>query len=546
MRRGSYPLRMARLIHAALALALVAGAAVAAPAGAQADSSSNIPGVPLPASVVTGQLGGPIYDVVYRITMPAGSVLVAGLSGSLGTLFGLYLFDSTATTVVGTQGLVASSTVVGTQQHISYSSPAGGTYYLDLNGASNVEGTYTLVVQVVADTTPPVASLILDSGRLLTNSPTVSVILTGYTSLSGLAQMAFSPDGVTWGGWQPYAAVSSWTFPAGDGVKTLWAKVMNGVGVASAPVSASITLDTVRPTVTAIQPTADSAVSGLQPTFTVRFSKPIDPASWNSFGLVVQAANGAPVLGTYTYDATSWTGSFTPAVDLAAGQPYVVTVGSVMDLAGNVVSPIPSWTVTPLRPTSLVLSRSARVILPGASVTLTATTPGLETSAVFLQALLAGETTPVQSGPFTVSNGSVSTTVTPAMNTGYQFLYPGSRTDASTTSNQVRVIVRRLVSLVGVSAGVTQSAKAGRPILLTAQVEPAGLPARLSFQLYRYLAVRRAWVYAGSFGRTTDAAGRSTVTWTPAAGRWYWRVVSLPTPDYANNVSPVYRWLVAG
>ncbi|MGC8635283.1 MAG: Ig-like domain-containing protein [Candidatus Limnocylindrales bacterium] len=537
---------MSRLIRAALVLVLVVGATVAVPAGAQADSSSNIPGVPIPGSVVTGQLGGPIYDVVYRITMPAGAVLVAGLSGSPGTLFGLYLFDSTATTVVGTQGLVASSTVVGTQQHIAYSSPLGGTYYLDLNGASNVEGTYTLVVQVVADTTPPVASLLLDNGRALTNSPTVSVILTGYTSLSGLSQMAFSADGVSWGAWLPYAAASSWTFPAGDGVKTLWAKVMNGVGVASAPISASITLDTVRPTVTVIQPTADSAVAGLRPTFTVRFSKPINPASWSNFGLVVQAANGSPVSGTYAYDASSWTGSFTPAVDLAAGQPYVVTVGGVTDLAGNVVAPIPSWTVTPLRPTSLVLSRSARVILPGASVTLTATTPGLDTSAVFLQTLLPGAASPAQSGPFTVVDGSVSTTVSPQMNTGYQFLYPGSRTDASTTSNQVRVIVRRLVSLVGVPAAGTQSAKAGRPITLTAQVEPVGSVARLSFQRYRYDAVHRRWVYAGSFGRTTDAAGEASVTWTPTAGRWYWRVASFPTPDYANNVSPVYRWLVAG
>ncbi len=535
---------MSRFIRAALAVALVAGAVAAAPARARADSSSNIPGIPLPGPVVTGQLGGPIYDVVYRITVPAGYVVVAGLSGSPGTLFGLYLFDGTATTVVGTQGLVASSTVVGTEQHISYPSTLGGTYYIDLNGASNVEGTYTLVVQVVADTAIPVASLSLDNGRLSTNSATVSVILTGYASLSGLSEMAFSADGVTWGAWQPYAASSSWTFPPGDGVKTLWARVLNGVGVASAPVSASITLDTVRPTVTAIRPTADSAVVGLRPTFTVRFSKPIDPSSWGGLGLVVQAANGAPVSGTYAYDATSWTGSFTPAADLAAGQPYVVTVGSVVDLAGNVVSPIPSWTVTPLRPASLSLTGSARVVLPGASVTLTATTPGLDTSAVFLQTLVPGATTPAQSGPFTVASGTVSTTVAPVVNSWYQFLYPGSRTDASTTSNQVRVIVRRLVSLVGVPASVTQSAAAGRPVTLTAQVSPVGTPAHLSFQLYRYVAARRAWIYAGSLGRTTDAQGQATVRWTPVAGRYYWRVASLPTPDFANNVSPVYRWLV--
>ena len=531
-------------MRAALVLALVAGALLAGPATAAADSTSNIPGVPLPGTVVTGQLGGPIYDVVYRVTVPAGYVVVAGLSGSPSTLFGLYLFDSTATTVVGTQGLVASSTVVGTEQHISYASTLGGVYYIDLNGASNVEGTYTLVVQMVAGTTIPVASLALDGGRLRTNSPTVSVILTGYASLSGLAQMAFSADGVTWGSWLPYAAASTWTFPAGDGLKTLWAKVRNGVGVESAPASASITLDTVPPVVTAITPTANSAVIGLQPTFTVRFSKPIDPASWDNLGLVVQAANGARVEGAYAYDATSWTGSFVPGADLAPGEPYVLTVGSVVDLAGNVVLPIPSWTVTPLRPTSLSLIGSSRVVLPGTAVTLTATTPGLDTSAVFLQTLVAGATTPAQSGPFTVASGSVSTTVTPAMNSSYQFLYPGSRTDASTTSNAVRVIVRRLVSLVGVSSSVTHAAAAGRPIVLTAQVSPVGLPAHLSFQRYRYDTLHRRWVYAGSLGRTTDANGRASVTWTPTSGRWYWRIASLPTPDYANNVSPVYRWSV--
>ncbi len=535
---------MTRSIRALLAAALVAGALLASPTATLADASSNIPGVPLPAPVVSGQLGGPIYDVVYRVTIPAGYVLVAGLTGTPGTLFGLYLFDASATTVVGTQGLVARSTVVGTAQHISYASEFGGTYYIDLNGASDVEGTYTLAVQIVADSAPPVASLVLDGGRLRTNARTVSVILTGYASLSGLAQMAFSADGVSWGAWQPYAAASSWTFPPGDGVKTLWAKVRNGVGVESAPVSASITLDTVAPVVTAIAPTADAAIVGLRPTVTLRFSKPIDPASWDTHGLVIQAPNGARVEGTYSYDPVSWTGSFVPGADLVPGQVYVLTVGSVVDFAGNVVTPLPSWTITPLRPTSLVLSRSVRVVLPGTSVTLSATTPGLDTSAVFLETRPANATGAVQSGPFSVANGAVSTVVTPAMNTWYQFLYPGSRTDAATSSNAVRVIVRRLVSLVGVSASDTQAARAGRPVTLTAQVAPAGSPAHLSFQLYRYDPLRRAWLYRGSFGRGTDAQGQASVTWTPAAGRYAWRVAALPTPEFANNVSPLYRWLV--
>src|SRR5439155_21608059 len=147
-------------------------------------------------------------------------------------------------------------------------------------GATAVEGTYTLTVQLVADQGVPVASLLLADGRPSVNTTTVNVQVTASATLSGVGQMAFSPDGVTFGAWQSYTAQTTWTFPPGDGVKRLWAKVRSGVGVESAATQDAVVLDTVPPSLSSIEPAPGGSVASLRPVFTVGFNEPIDPASW--------------------------------------------------------------------------------------------------------------------------------------------------------------------------------------------------------------------------------------------------------------------------
>jgi hypothetical protein len=82
-------------------------------------------------------------------------------------------------------------------------------------------------------------------------------------------------------------------------------------------------------------------------------------------------------------------------------------------------------------------------------------------------------------------------------------------------------------------------------VRIVAAVRPVTPVACVSFRLYRYDTVRRQWVYAGSRGRTSDAAGRVSLTWTPSSpGAYYWRVAVAATVDHAANVSAVYRWSV--
>src|SRR6185503_20828254 len=119
--------------------------------------------------ISTGRLGGPIYDRVYQVDVPAQRVLLLSLTGSTGTDFDLYLFDASATSVYETKGLVAKSTGPTSNETISYSTSPGGRFFIDLSGFTDVEGSFRLTVAIGLDATPPRAVLSIDGGAPATN-----------------------------------------------------------------------------------------------------------------------------------------------------------------------------------------------------------------------------------------------------------------------------------------------------------------------------------------------------------------------------------------
>ena len=219
---------VSRLLVIALAALLVTiGWPASAARGAD---DSNIPGIPLPDNVVTGTLGGPVYDRVYAIDVPADRVILLALSGDPGTDFDLYLFDGSATTVYATQGQVASSTSNSSTKSISFATMAGGRFYIDLNGASDVLGTFRLTVRLATDRTPPNAEVRLDDGAVATPDSTIRVTLVATDDVSGVTDMQFSVDGVNWAAWREYAPFTLWSFPQVDGPRRLWARVRDRSG----------------------------------------------------------------------------------------------------------------------------------------------------------------------------------------------------------------------------------------------------------------------------------------------------------------------------
>ena len=127
------------------------------------------------------------------------------------------------------------------------SSPAGfdALVVQNNNGGS---GTYTLY----RDSAAPSGTVSINSGATYTKSTSVTLNLSASNPTSGdpVSDMRFSNDGSTFGAWVPFAASASYTLPAGDGTKTVFAEFRNGAGAVSTASSDSIKLDTKKPSIT--------------------------------------------------------------------------------------------------------------------------------------------------------------------------------------------------------------------------------------------------------------------------------------------------------
>jgi hypothetical protein len=271
----------------------------------------------------------------------------------------------------------------------------------------------------------------------------------------------------------------------------------------------------------------------------------MDAASWIDLGLIVQSATGALVPGNYTYDVVTRTGAFTPSLTLQPGATYVVTLGNVKDAAGNRVLAPGSWSVTPLAPTTLAATADPTVLVRGASTRIDVQLGGspLPATVDVLNASSSGQFVPVTT--ISTEDGRASLLVTPASNTIFRFRYGGAL-GVAPAQWDVRVLVRRTVALAGRNSSVVARAKVGAPVTLTAAISPAAAGVSVSFRLYRFDVTRRAWIYAGSRGRSVNTSGRASFTWVaPSSGSYYWRVAVASTAEFANNVSPVYRWSIS-
>lgn len=115
-----------------------------------ASGDDTIPGAALGSSPVTGSLNeSNDIDDVYKISLSAGQVLYASISGASGSIYDLFLFGIHATDIFWT-GTVASDFGESYPYKLRFTVPAGasGTYYLDAFCVSG-SGSYTISYSVV-------------------------------------------------------------------------------------------------------------------------------------------------------------------------------------------------------------------------------------------------------------------------------------------------------------------------------------------------------------------------------------------------------------
>ena len=94
---------------------------------------------------------------------------------------------------------------------------------------------------------PVITSVVINGGDDSTSSTPVTLSIDASDATSGLAEMQFSNDDLSWSDWESFTASKSYTLPAGGGLKTVYVRVKDEAGFMAAIASDSITLETVPP-----------------------------------------------------------------------------------------------------------------------------------------------------------------------------------------------------------------------------------------------------------------------------------------------------------
>lgn len=80
------------------------------------------------------------------------------------------------------------------------------------------------------DIVPPAGTILINGGAARTNQSSVTLTLAAVDNASGVVQMRFSNDGMTFGSPQAFATTAGWTLAAGDGTRTVSVQFRDGAG----------------------------------------------------------------------------------------------------------------------------------------------------------------------------------------------------------------------------------------------------------------------------------------------------------------------------
>jgi parallel beta-helix repeat protein len=118
-------------------------------------------------------------------------------------------------------------------------------YYQIRDVAGLLSSTYSDTITL--DTTTPIGSITINADAAYSNTTSVTLTLTATDETSGVSQMRFSNDNISWSDWEPYTTSKSWTLLAGDGTKTVYVQFMDNAGLISQPFTDTIILDVTQP-----------------------------------------------------------------------------------------------------------------------------------------------------------------------------------------------------------------------------------------------------------------------------------------------------------
>jgi len=188
---------------------------------------------------------------------------------------------------------------------------------------------------IADDAAPTQASVLINGDAEFSRNAAGAVTLVLYAEdqISGVDEMRFSNDDAAWSGWLPYATVyGPWTLETptsqNDVVKTVYAQFRDNAGQQTTPVSDTIRLDNVRPTIDA----PGLQINGTD-LYTTQAVVTLTLPATDAFDLKISDGSGCigGTWGTYAGPTGYWV--------LEEGDEQVRTVSAVVrDEAGNLSS----------------------------------------------------------------------------------------------------------------------------------------------------------------------------------------------------------------
>jgi hypothetical protein len=145
-------------------------------------------------------------------------------------------------------GLVKAVSIDG-QPFITMEGVNNTLEYWSVDKAGNAGFPHNALTGIKLDKTPPTGFIVIDDRASYTITTSVSLTLSANDATSGIAEMQFSNDNVTYTEWQTYGISKSWTLQGGDGLRRVYVQFRDQAGLVST-YSDTITLDATPPNIT--------------------------------------------------------------------------------------------------------------------------------------------------------------------------------------------------------------------------------------------------------------------------------------------------------
>jgi predicted secreted protein with PEFG-CTERM motif len=210
--------------------------------------------------------------------------------------------------------------------------------YWSVDKANNEELPHKVLTGIKLDKNPPTGSMLINNGAVYTNTTSVNLALSATDTVSGVSQMRFSNDNVTWSSWEQYATSKSWTLQSGDGTQNVIIQFKDIAGLVSS-CNASIILDTTKPVANAGQ--SQTVTKGTSVAFNaIGCTDKIFIASYLwEFG---DGTTGTGMTTTHTY---SNAGTYTANRTVQDGAGITATSTMAITVQDNVIPEFPSFTI---------------------------------------------------------------------------------------------------------------------------------------------------------------------------------------------------------